>query len=349
MQRQLLFSRRQQVARIANYYQLLQVDPTAEQEVIQAAYRRLVLKYHPDTNKAVNAEERMKKINIAYETLRDPVKRAEYDQLRAAATRTPAQKYKTSGAATTEVKVPETAKPAAKGKAKPSGRRTTGILAAAAVLIAVAALIAVLSRQNQSPEVAPAVQGDAATHLTQGEQYLHDGKLSEAIAEFQAVVQLDPGSVEGHFRLGNTYFQQGQLDKATAEFQKTLELDSNNVDARSNLGAVYYQQGAFDKAAAEFKQAISLQPNDADIHYNLGAAYVQQYNYEAGITEFNEALRLSPELTRAYYGLGNAYKLQGKTQEAIQALEEFLSLSSASDEADLRPHAEALLAELKPE
>jgi len=324
------------VARIANYYRLLQVDPTADPEAIEAAYRRLALKYDPETNEAASAAERMNKINIAYETLRDPLKRAEYDQLRAAATRTPAPE-------------PKTFKPAAEGsEVKPSSRRNTAIVAAAAVLIVVTALIAVLSRQKQSPEVTPAVQGDAATHLTQGEQYLQENKLSEALAEFQAVVQLDPGSIEGHFRLGNTYFQQGRLDEAAAEFQKTLELNSENVDARSNLGAVYYQQNAFDKAAAEFKRAISLQPNDADIRYNLGAAYVQQYNYEAAITEFNEALRLDPELTRAYYGLGNAYKLQGKTPEAIQALEKFLSLSSASDEAELRPHAEALLAELKP-
>jgi cytochrome c-type biogenesis protein CcmH/NrfG len=318
----------------------LQVDPAAEQEAIEAAYRRLALKYNPETNKTARAVERMNKINMAYETLHDPVKRAEYDQLRAAAKQTPAQ-------------VPTVPEPSpklpAEGKGQPSSRRTATILAAAAVLIVITTLIALLSRQNQSPEVEPEVQGDAASHLTQGEQYLQENKLSEAMAEFQAVVRLDPGSTEGHFRLGNTYFQQGQLDEAAAEFQKTLELDSENVDALSNLGAVYYQQGAFDKAAAEFKRAISLQPNDADIHYNLGAAYVQQYNYEAAITEFNEALRLSPELTRSYYGLGQAYKLQGKTQEAIQTLEKFLSLSSASDEADLRPHAEALLAELKPQ
>ena len=160
------------MARIADYYRVLHVDPTAEQEVIEAAYGRLAQKYDPDTSKAADATERMKKINIAYETLRDPVKRAEYDQLRAAARRTPAPKPKASEPATTETKVPETTKPAAPGRAKPSGRRTTAILAAVAVLVAVTALVAVLSQRNQSPEVTPAVQGDAATHLTQGRQYL---------------------------------------------------------------------------------------------------------------------------------------------------------------------------------
>jgi len=329
------------VARLADYYRVLQVDPTAEQEVIEGAYRRLAQKYHPDTSKAANAAERMKKITIAYETLRDPVKRAEYDQLRALAK---APTPQTAAPTTTGTTVP------AAEKAKPSGRRTTPILAAVALLLAVTALVAVLSRRNQSPEVSPAatsaVQGDATTHLTLGRQYLGEGKLSEAAVEFQAAIQLDPSSVEGHFGLGNIYFQQGKLDEASQEFQKTLELDSKNVDARSNLGAVYYQLGQFDRAATEFKKAIALAPNDADIHYNLGAAYVQQYSYDDGISEFTEALRLDSSLTRAYYGLGNAYKLQGKTQEAIQALEKFLSASSVSDEADLRPHAEALLAEL---
>jgi cytochrome c-type biogenesis protein CcmH/NrfG len=329
------------MARIANYYRLLQVDATADQEAIEAAYQRLALKYNPETHKAADAAEHINKINLAYETLRDPEKRAEYDQLRAAAQRTTASE-------------PAAPRPATKvsaerqGNPSSSGHRITTILAAVAVLIAVIALIAFLSRQNRSPEVTPAAQADAKTHLTQGEQYLQEDKLSEALAEFQAVVQLDPGSIEGHFRLGNTYFQQGQLEQAAAEFQKTLGLDPKNVDALSNLGAVYYGQNAFDKAAAEFKQAISLQPNDAELHYNLGAAYVQQSSCDAAIAEFTEALRLSPELTRAYYGLGNAYKLQGKTQEAIQALQKFLSLSTASDEVDLRPHAESLLAELKP-
>lgn len=336
------------MARIANYYQRLKVDPSAEQEAIEAAYQRLAEKYNPDTNTAADAAERMKKIEIAYETLRDPARRAEYDQLRAAARKT-AAKPGTSGTDAPVTSAPKTTVVPAQGKAKPTGHRNTAMLAVVAVLIAVTALIALLSRQNQSPEqTTPAVQGDAESHLAQGEQYLQEDKLSEAIAEFQAAIQLDPGSVEGHFRLGNAYYQQGQLDEAAAEFQKALELDSKNVDARSNLGAVYYERGEFAKAAAEFKQASSLQPDDADLHYNLGAAYVQQAKYDEAIAEFNEALRLRPQLTRSYYGLGNAYKLQGKTNEAIQALQKFLSSSSAADEVDLRPHAEALLAEMKP-
>jgi uncharacterized protein YjbI with pentapeptide repeats len=66
-----------------DYYKVLQVDPSAEPEVIAAAYRRLALKYHPDANKAVDATRRMQEINRADETLSDTTRRASYDRERA--------------------------------------------------------------------------------------------------------------------------------------------------------------------------------------------------------------------------------------------------------------------------
>lgn len=65
-----------------DYYTILQVNPRAEPEVIQAAYRRLAAKYHPDVNPSPEAVERMKLLNVAYEVLSDPVKRREHDMSR---------------------------------------------------------------------------------------------------------------------------------------------------------------------------------------------------------------------------------------------------------------------------
>jgi len=63
-------------------YGILQVHPKAEKEVIEAAYRRLASKYHPDVSHVSDALERMKQINTAYEVLSDPIKRAAYDAAR---------------------------------------------------------------------------------------------------------------------------------------------------------------------------------------------------------------------------------------------------------------------------
>src|SRR5574339_969267 len=66
-----------------DYYQTLGVEPGAGDAEIKTAYRRLARKYHPDVSKEKGAEEKFKAVNEAYEALRDPQKRAAYDQLRA--------------------------------------------------------------------------------------------------------------------------------------------------------------------------------------------------------------------------------------------------------------------------
>jgi curved DNA-binding protein CbpA len=80
-------------------YKILQVDSEAEDEVIQAAYRRLARKYHPDLAASPDAENRMAAINAAWEMIGEPAKRRAYDRKRAPLATTPAQPS-SGGAAT---------------------------------------------------------------------------------------------------------------------------------------------------------------------------------------------------------------------------------------------------------
>jgi len=64
-----------------DYYDILGVSKDATQNDIKRAYKKLARKYHPDVSKASDAEERFKELGEAYEALKDPEKRAAYDQL----------------------------------------------------------------------------------------------------------------------------------------------------------------------------------------------------------------------------------------------------------------------------
>lgn len=63
-----------------DYYEILGVDKKASADEIKSAYRKLAMQYHPDKNKAPDAEEKFKEMSEAYAVLEDQTKRQQYDQ-----------------------------------------------------------------------------------------------------------------------------------------------------------------------------------------------------------------------------------------------------------------------------
>jgi len=70
-----------QMDRFKNYYRALDIDPTADDPTIKAAFRRLALRYHPDLAKNARAARQFREIREAYEVLTDPKKRRQYDRM----------------------------------------------------------------------------------------------------------------------------------------------------------------------------------------------------------------------------------------------------------------------------
>jgi curved DNA-binding protein CbpA len=97
-------------------YKTLQVDPEAEDEVIQAAYRRLARKYHPDVAPGAEAAARMAAINAAWELIGEPAARAAFDRQRAGASTAPSSNDRDTTAPAPGPPAPTT----------PSGRATPG-------------------------------------------------------------------------------------------------------------------------------------------------------------------------------------------------------------------------------
>lgn len=65
--------------RSRTYYQILMVDPDADQDIIAVVHRRLAQRYHPDVDPSPASRARMLAINEAWDTLKDPERRRHYD------------------------------------------------------------------------------------------------------------------------------------------------------------------------------------------------------------------------------------------------------------------------------
>ncbi len=127
-------------------------------------------------------------------------------------------------------------------------------------------LAQVLLRTDRAEEAATEL-GDAEKKL--GPKFLisyfrglaldREGKRSEALAAFQAAVQLNPNSAEAHLNLGKTEFSLGQVHEAIAELQEALRLDPDSKQAKRLLSQAYRRVGDA-KNAAKFADASAQAP-----------------------------------------------------------------------------------------
>jgi tetratricopeptide (TPR) repeat protein len=158
---------------------------------------------------------------------------------------------------------------------------------------------------------------DAGAHRNLGTAYLEQGKYEEAAAAYEKAIELDPDFGEAYGDLAGAYFNLGKLAEAVAAGEKGIELDPNYAMAYNNLGVVYGVQGNLDRAITLLRQAIQVDPDCADAHYNLGFAYESLGQAEEAIAEYQEAIRADADYTNAYENLGSVYARLGQLDEAI--------------------------------
>lgn len=121
---------------------------------------------------------------------------------------------------------------------------------------------------------------DAAfAHYNLGLVYDRQGRINEAIQEYETIIRLTPYSetaLLARIAIGSIYSDQGRLSEAAQELKAVLRVNSNYADAHSKLGDVYIKLGEPDKAIEHYQAALRLAPKSASALFNLGLAYKQK-------------------------------------------------------------------------
>ena len=184
------------------------------------------------------------------------------------------------------------------------GLRKTGIV----FLACVVGLFTVLTFARNSlwadqirlwEDVAKKSPSNARGRYNLGLSLARQGRLDEAMKEFQATLNLDPREAKAHLNLGLIYDRQGRPEGALQELQVALELEPNNAKIHYNLGVILARWGRTEEAKRAFENTVKLNPYDASAHNNLGVLLVQQGRIKEAMKEFETALQLDPGHTNA--------------------------------------------------
>jgi tetratricopeptide (TPR) repeat protein len=163
-------------------------------------------------------------------------------------------------------------------------------------------------------------------HNNLGNELLQQGRMNEAITQFQTALQIKPDCANAHFSFGNALLQQGKVDEAIAQFQTALQIQPDNAEACNNLGNVLLKTGRVDEAITQFQKALQIKPDYVEVHNNLGNVLLQKGRVDEAMAHYQQALQLKPDSEEALANLGNALLQKGRAPEAIAQFQKALQI-----------------------
>ena len=165
---------------------------------------------------------------------------------------------------------------------------------------------------------------DALSNL--GVAYKKLGRIEEAISCYRQVLQIDEQKVEIWFNLGNTLQQQNQNEEAEHCYREAIRIKADFGYPYFNLAKLLQEQELYLEAKENYQQAIKLIPNLASAHTNLGNVLKMLGDIEGAIIQHQQAIVKQPNYAEAYYNLGNVFRDQTEYQQALTAYQKALQL-----------------------
>jgi protein O-mannosyl-transferase len=161
------------------------------------------------------------------------------------------------------------------------------------------------------------LNASASTHLKRGVAFSDDGNLSEAIAEHERALALNPKLFLAHSNLIQLYGRAGQPDKAEAHYQATLKLDPNQADSHYNYGVLLVGLERFADATQAFRRSLELNPLNAEAQHNYAVMIEREGKLDEAATHYRQAIENNPQHRLAHFHLGRILVHQEKLAEAI--------------------------------
>ena len=160
-----------------------------------------------------------------------------------------------------------------------------------------------------------------------GQLYAKQGRLNEALAEFDALAARQPKPVAALTLSGMILESQGKKAEAQAKFEKVMQIDRQAPVAANNLAWLYVENGGNLDLALQLAQTAKQGLNEsAEVNDTLGFIYYKKNLPALAIPPLKLSVEKEPNNPMFHYHLGLAYAKAGNGDGARQALTRALTL-----------------------
>jgi tetratricopeptide (TPR) repeat protein len=150
------------------------------------------------------------------------------------------------------------------------------------------------------------------------------GRLDEALADYEVVIQEDPNHAEHYLERGNILRRLGRTDEALADYARALRLSPPFPEIYYNLGDLRATLGDAEGAIADFSYVLDLDPEFIDAYVNRAGLYLELGDIAAAHRDATVALRLDPANAYLHGVAGHVHAARGEDTAARLAFDRAL-------------------------
>ena len=177
--------------------------------------------------------------------------------------------------------------------------------------------------KEKKPKEKPAISRADYPYIDafhKGIQYKVQGRVDEAITEFEKCLRIRQDDDAVYFALSKLELERGNAQKSSEYIKKANEIDPENVWYIEELAYMYFELGQFENSVTEFRKLTKIEPRNINWMYGLSEALMNSGQDKEAIEVFNKMEDQTgphPHFALQRY---NIYMKSGKTSEAEQEL-----------------------------
>lgn len=163
-------------------------------------------------------------------------------------------------------------------------------------------------------------------YLDRGNLYRQLHRYAEALEDYQQALRLSSPYPELYFNRALVLTDLGQIDEALADYATVLELDPEYLDARCNRASLLYEQGDYEAANCDIADGLQVLPDHAQLLCLQGLVAIAEEHPAEAYQALSSAIEQDPSLVAAWTNRAVLAFEQGQVEAAIEDLTQAITL-----------------------